>query len=293
VANLPADIINQALDAIGCEATIGELEEGTREAQVALRAYSQCIQQLLRAAHWDFARKEVPLIMAGDRTRQTPFMSELVPAPWAFSYLYPTDCLKVRFVPYNNYYSGSGSPNGNLAPPDAQAPISTTLTTVVNCRLVPARFVITTDPNLALTNPQYDWWNQPGVSPDGGRVICTNVAQAQCVYTAKIMYPNMWDSQFRAAVVAYIASELAMPLTKDKKLAMAIRNSQIMIAKDKIMHARLTDGNEGWYSTDHVPDFIKIRSCGQSGWGGMNDSGGPGYLGLGYDSCGFSDGSSY
>lgn len=292
MSNLPADIINQALDAIGSEVTIGNPEEGGREAQVCLRAYGECVRQLLRSAHWDFARKQAPLTLLADATGQTPGVGNIVPYPWTYSYAYPTDCLKVRFIPYSNYSSNTGTPNGNIVPPDAAAPLFPVISPVNNCRLIPAPFVITTDFNNINTSLQNDWWNQQGTSPAGKTVILTNVAIAYCVYTALIMYPNMWDTQFRAAVVAYLASEIALPLSKDKKFGLTARNAQIAIAKDKILHARMTDGNEGWYSTDHVPDFIRIRNAGLNNWGGMNEIG-PGNFNMSWDTCSFSDGSSY
>ena len=59
----PTDVAQQALDAAGIEYTLGNIEDGTRPAQVTLRAYERCLRQLLRAAHWNFARKTVRLTL--------------------------------------------------------------------------------------------------------------------------------------------------------------------------------------------------------------------------------------
>jgi hypothetical protein len=297
MSNLPADVINQALDAIGSDVIIGEPEEGTREAQVCLRAYGQCIRQLLRSAHWDFARKQAPLQLLADATGQTPNVGNQVPWPWTYEYGYPTDCLKMRFIPMNNWMQSSGSPNGNIVPPNSQSPIVAFGPPPINqLRLIPARFVVSTDFNYIGNTSQGDWWNQQGTSPAGTTVVLTNVFNAWGVYTALMVYPNMWDALFREAMVSYLASQIALPLTKDKKLGKALRDDQILIAKNKIMQARITDGNEGWYSVDHVPDWMRTRNSGAWGagaFGGFGDGGGPGMLGCGWDSCSFSDGSAY
>jgi len=297
MSNLPADVINQALDAIGSDVIIGEPEEGTREAQVCLRAYSQCVRQLLRAAHWDFARKQAPMLLLADRTRQTPNVGYDVPWPWNYEYQYPNDCLKMRFVPMNNFHQNSGTPDGNIVPRDSLAPISECgLSPGNQLRMVPSRFVVSTDFNNVQTVFQGDWWNQQGSSPAGTTVVLSNVYHAHAVYTALMIYPNMWDALFRDAMVAYLAQTIALPLTKDKKLGLAIRNEQIQIAKAKLTQARLTDGNEGWYSTDHNPDWMRMRNSGAWGngaFGNLGSGDGAGVLGYGWDSCGFGDGSAY
>jgi hypothetical protein len=136
-------------------------------------------------------------------------------------------------------------------------------------------------------------WEQPGVSPIGQTVILTNVQSAYCVYTAYMNYPSVWDPLFRAAMVAYLASEVALSLSKDKAFGLKLRAEQIMIAKEKIKQARISDGNEGWYSTDHTPDWMRVRISGVSGanWQGMN-SAASGCWGS-YDSIGFADGSAF
>ena len=64
------DIANRVLDALGMNVTIGDLEDGSREAAVLLRSYQPCLEQLLRAAHWNVARKQAPLLLLGDATGQ-------------------------------------------------------------------------------------------------------------------------------------------------------------------------------------------------------------------------------
>ena len=298
MANLPTDVAAQALDAIGSEYVIGDLEEGSREAQVLLRAYLQCLQQLLRGANWDFARKTAPLELLADATGQTPNVGVLVPSNYVYCYAYPTDAMKVRFIPWNHQWPGSGTPQGNYAIP-SNVPIETGLGAPwFGNRIIPAKFVIATDSNYPPPSGTITWETQ-GLSPQSRTVILTNVKNAQCTYTALMLYPSLWDPLFREALVAYLASQVALPLTKDKALGRVLRDEQIQIAKQKIEMARMADGNEAFTDSTLVVDWMQYRNNG-GGWGGYGgafDGGwgggwGGGYGG-GYDSVSFANGSAY
>ncbi len=290
----PTDIANQALDAAGVDFTLGDITEGTRPAQVILRAYGQCLRQLLRTAHWAFARKTAPLVLLADATAQTANVGTLVPVPWIYEYAYPTDCVKARFIPWNQSAQNPAVPPGNIEPPDPSAPLMTGLgqAPLTGQRIIPARWCEATDYNNLPPAPIGT--ETQGLSPVGQTVILTNVQNAQLVYTCLTLYPTLWDALFRAAFVAYLASEIALPLAKDKKFALTLREMNIKIAKDKIRQARATDGNEGFYSSTLSVDWMRVRNSGGSNvwWGnGFND--GPGILWGGYDSMSFGDGSAY
>lgn len=288
----PTDVAQQALDAAGVEYTLGNIEDGTRQSQVVLRAYERCRKQLLRAANWDFARRQAPLQLLADSTGNNPTVGRTVPLPWTYEYGYPTDCVRARFVPWNQSVQNPGVPTGNITPPDPTAPLMTNLSQppVNGQRIVPARFVVTNDPNNLGINPGYD---TPGMSPAGRTVICTNVQYAQLIYTCDQVYPSIWDELFRAALVSYLASEVGLPLSKDKKFGLSLRNENIKIAKAKITEARIADGNEGWYSSDIRVDWIDARAAsGGNAWNN-GQGGGPGYLSSPYGSCGFADSSAY
>lgn len=296
--NLPTDIANQALDASGVEFTLGDLEEGTRPAQVLLRAYGQCLRQLLRSAHWDFARRQAPLVLLADATGQTPNVGTQVVGngiSGIYEYSYPTDAAKARFIPWNQSNVNPGSPSGNIVPPNPAVPLTTGMgqPPLAMGRIVPARFTISTDFNYPPPSGQITWEVQ-GVSPQGRTVVLTNVQNAELVYTAIMLYPSVWDVQFRAALVSYLASEIAVPLAKDKKFGVMMQDRLIKATKDKITAARMTDGNEGWYSSDIAVDWMRARSSGTA-WGGngCGGTGAAGYCGYGYDSAMFADGSAY
>lgn len=296
--NLPADVANQALDAAGIEFTIGDLEEGTRPAQVMLRSYGQCLRQLLRAAHWDFARVQTPLVLLGDATGNTANVGRHVQSPWIYAYQYPIDCMKLRFIPWN-YDQNPGTPQGNIAiPTNIPLTTATGLPNSVGRSLRPSRFLIGNDPNYPSPAGTVFWETQ-GQSPVGSTVIMSNVQQAVGVYTRFLPYPSNWDPLFRAAMVAFLASEISLPLSKmsvvGAKQALMLRKENMEIAKAKIKAARVTDGNEGFYSSDIKVDWMQSRRVGgwgngRGGWGGGDESGC--YFNS-WDACGFGDGSAY
>lgn len=301
MSSLPADVANQALDQAGIDFSIGDLEEGTRPAQVLLRAYGQCLRQLLRSAHWDFARAQEPLVLLGDATGNTLNVGTSVQEPWVYCYRYPIDAMKIRFIPAN-YTQIPGTPTGNIAIPTT-IPLTTATGTpnFVGRRLRPTRFLIGNDPNYP-SLPGQIFWEVQGQAPTGSTVIMSNVKDAVGIYTRFMPYPSTWDALFRAAMVSFLASEIALPLSKmsvlGPKAALALRKENIEIAKARIKEARVIDGNEGFYSSDIKVDWMQTRRVGgwssRGGWGGGGGwDDGPGCYFNSWDSCGFSDGTAY
>lgn len=289
----PTMICNQALARIGLHRLmLGDIEEGTEAAQVCLMAFGNCRDQLLRAAHWDWARREVPLQLVADASGQTANVGNLVPGGFLYSYNYPTDCLKVRFIPANYWSATPPVPSQNITPFDSSAPVMQGLgqPPYVGQRLVPSRFLIASDSNFI---PEGASNNLPGISPIGQTVICSNVQNARGVYTFNATYPNLWDAQFREALIAYIASEICLPLHKDKKLGETLQRQRITEATAKIQNARVTNGNESWSSSDIAVDWMQARiSGGYYGYGGRYGyDQGPGYWFGYWDQVSFSNGS--
>lgn len=291
MSNFPTDVAQQALDCIGSETVISDLEQGTREAQVLLRAYWICLRQLLRAAPWDCARREVPLVLLADATGQTPNVGTMVPAGFRFAYEYPIDCARVRYVP-QRYGDNPGAPAGNYAIPTTPLTTGTGTQPFVGRTIRPSRFLITNDPNYP-PPPGQQYWEVQGVSPQGRMIICSNVACAHVVYTMIVNYPSVWDALFRGAMVSYLASEVALALTRDKKFGLQLRTNQIEVTKQKVTQARIADGNEGWGISDIRVDWLDARIVGGGvggrgfgGWGGD----GAGTFGGGWDSLSLADG---
>jgi hypothetical protein len=280
----PTDVANLALDKAGVDFTLGDLEEGTRQAQVCLRAYGTCLRNLLRKAHWDFARRQTPLALLGDASGQTQGVRQYAPVPWIYVYAQPPDCQMVRFIPSNPYVqTGVPIPQGNISI-NASVPLMGGLAPnpIAGSRLVPSRFLLTNDPNFPAPAGS-NWWEVRGQSPEGSMVICSNVTKASIVYTATVPYPNMWDSLFYEAFVAYLASEIAVPLAQDKKFGMARQNQQIAIANARLDDARASNGNESWSSSDLSVDWIRVRNSGGWGINRWGDNAGGGVLGFGWE----------
>ena len=283
----PSDIANEALDAIGVDYTIGDIEEGNRFAQVCLRKYRPCVASLLKAAHWSFARQQAQMQILADRTGQYATNTNVI-LPWLFEYALPNDCVHARHVPWQMQPVTSGAPAGNYTSGNPNAPLMSGMAQMPVGYMRPARFMLARDPNFTAA-PGAAYWDVQGVSPLGQTVVLTNVPQAYLIYTALVLTPSEWDTMFREAMVAYLASEIALPLTKDKKAGLAIRAQQIAIAKDKISEARAQSANENWNQVDLTPDWIRARSVGRGYGMGWSDSYGLEAGGLGTYGSGWAD----
>lgn len=296
----PTAICNQALDVASVDFTLGDIQEGTKEARVCLRHYTECLRQLLRGCQWDFARKQAPLLLLADATGQTADVGTVVPgSQFVYEYAWPADCAKVRYIPWNPFLN-VGTPTGNITPVDPSAPTVTGLGQQpgMGQRVVPAPYLVTSDinymPAAVATNPTA----YPGKGPTGQNVILCNVQNAQIVYTYDALYPSQWDHQFRAALVIYLASWVALPLAKDKTFGISMQDRIIARTKELVAAARVSNGNEGWYSSDIRVDWMSARITGGStSWGNAwPGCGAPGFSPLGwggYDAISFANGSAF
>lgn len=293
---LPADLLNRALDAIGAGTLIGALSDGTTASEAARRVYGPTLRQLLRAAHWGFARKSAPMLILADVTGQTldpgtgQPISAAVEPPWTYAYAWPNDGIKARWLPWNGQTGGASVVGAAAAPTSA----------------IPARFLVSSSDQFPAETGAVDWDNLPdlgeGQGPIGRRIILTDVPIASLVYTKLALYPEEWDSLFDEAMVGLLGSRLAIPLMIDHKadartqlaqrqVAMRAQQQQIAVAKDAIMQARIANANDSGFpqSVSHTPDWITARSGGGRAWG-LADWG-PGYTWVGWDSVSFADGS--
>lgn len=227
----PTDVCNRALSEIGARTIISDLNEVSPAGVQCKLQYDTMRQQLLRAAPWGFARKTVVLSTLGLATDTPP----AAPYPWLAKYLYPTDCLKMRYI---------------LPPPIP--PIDPT-----------------TVPDVSVQNLFAVPWCMPSrewrylvslddtVSP-ARRVIVANIIQALAVYTANVTDPDLFDPLFENALVMALANKLVIPLSGN----VAMKASYAQLAQAAITDARVADGNEAVPSTDHTPDWIAGRFAG-------------------------------
>lgn len=285
-----SDVANESLDAVGWPTAVADMQDGTDESKILLRKFRTCRQALLRAVLWDFAMFQAPLTLLADASRNTANVGTVVPYAWIYEYAYPTNCLKMRYVPWNLENPGALVPSGNIQPADANAPLTGGLGSLPpTARIVPAKFRISTDANYLPPTPITD---QAGVSPQARTVILTNVRSAVGVYTADMIYPSVWDPLFREAFVAYLAHEIAVPIWTKKdpsqKTGITARNQMTGTVRDKLEAARIANGTEGTSSSDLRVDWMDTRRVGgpysaYGGGGGWGSGGDGGVFGFGFD----------
>lgn len=100
VITSPADVVNLALAVIGRRDRIGNIYEGSAAARAALDIYSQARDEMLRAGNWGFAEKIAAAVVSGTAA----------PFPWTVSYVYPTDCIRVRNMFAATYQADQNNP---------------------------------------------------------------------------------------------------------------------------------------------------------------------------------------
>jgi hypothetical protein len=240
-------IANRALSDAGTRSSISSFGEGSNESNAVGLIYMPVRQQLLRAAHWGFAGATagLSLLKSAPGTAETPgypvsgVWSAAYPPPgWSYEYAYPADCLAARKL-IGNYggaagsvpifpagvggvglsgFAGGGFAGGGFAGGGQ-------------------RFSVATD-----------------LDGNGNQisVVLANVDQALLSYTRDITVEALWDSLFAEAMVAALAGKLCFALSGDKGRA----NDLMKIANERIMEARVADGNEGLTVLDHTPDWI-------------------------------------
>lgn len=232
-------ICNRALLSIGSQSQVGSLNEGSTEANACDTFFTPTFESLARAAFWNCLRQQavLSLLAAAQGTPENPQGTTypLPPTPWLYSYALPSDSLQARFIVPSIPNTSSGNP-----------PISPAMIVAQTClptQNIPFRVAYATDIN---NNPI--------------QIILTNQTQAQLVYTVNQPNPQIWDSQFQAAMVASLAAYLVPALA----LNTSLMQIQIGLAERIIQQARVRDGDEGTTSQDHIPDWIQARNVGST-----------------------------
>lgn len=287
----PTDVANLALDAAGVDYTLGDIEDNVREAQVCARAYKHCLGSLLRAAHWTFARKQTPMILLAAANPASiaslnPPQKTIFPwtYPMGYVYAYPNDCVRAIYVPWQANPYIVGSPAGNIVPTEPSLPINSAQSPYMTGYFRPARFLIQRDINFPPL-PGENWNDVQGVSPMGQTVILCNVPNAVLTYTSLVLYPSEWDPSFHDAFVDYLAAEIVLPLSKDKKFGLTLRRSLMADAEKKVSEARAQSANEVTNINSSFPDWINVRNSGRGGHGYGMDGGGGGEIGGYWGGC--------
>jgi len=82
------DIYNMALSHLGVGSEVASTTEQSEEARACNRFYDVARQQTLRSSPWPFATKIAALGLVQEDPNEE----------WAYSYQYPSDCLRVRRI---------------------------------------------------------------------------------------------------------------------------------------------------------------------------------------------------
>lgn len=231
-------ICNRALSDIGTRTQISQFNDGSTEGEQCGLWYDNTKQDLLRAAPWGFARRQLPLTLLAQ------YNDPSVPFPWLYKYQYPADCIKFRYM---------------LPPP-----------TFVDQTVVPPQVGVGPQgPYNWRPSRQWRFLVNMDVDEVSGletKTLITNVPQAIGVYTRDVQNPDMFDSLFSSALTAALSFRLVIPLSGNA----GMKNDFKSAAADAILQARVADANEAIPTSDHVVDWMAARNvCGDSyGFGG-------------------------
>lgn len=249
----PVVVSNLALSEVGSRVLINKFTDNTPQAICANLNYTPRVQAVLRTANWDFVRAQQVLTLWKAAVINGQPSSNPPPQPWLFSYLWPSDCLKARFI----------MPTRPVAAPGI--PLTTAPTPIAYPPPVPTGipFVPGTDMD-ANGNPI--------------RVILTNLPNAQLAYTRDLsQVPDTWDSLFLNAATAFLGCYFINALARNKPQY----DDQVALSRSLIDQARAANANEGIASVDHTPDWMAARNTSGINWG-WNQAGAPvGYGALG------------
>lgn len=226
----PVEVVNIALAEIGIQKSISSFNDNSTEAKVAKLLYQPKIDALFRAARWNCAKKQGNLTLLKAISIDGVTSTDPPPRPWYYEYLYPADCLQLRYLIPDFLVSG-----------DVNPPLTT-----------------------AVVLATYQWVGQ-GASPFSvandtvntvpTRVILTNLQNAIGVYTFRVEDPTQWDPQFLAAATSFLGAWFVNALGRNRALAV----DQANLSQSIIAQARISDGNEGVTAADHTPDWLSVR----------------------------------
>ena len=240
----PVDICNQALGEIGARANVSAFTDPTPAAQACQLYYDAMRKMLIRTAPWNFSRKQDNLSLLNQAS-----VSPGVPFSWMYEYLYPSDCLKFRYM----LQQPDGWPftSGSISPPlTGDTPLFPYYATSRR-----AKFLVSTD--VDTNNIRR-------------KVLLTNLPTPIGVYSYDCQDVDLFDASFTEALVAVLAEKFVMPLTGN----VGMKGTFIQIAKERVTEARAADGNEDLPTTDITADWVVARGIpnaygywGQTGFG--------------------------
>jgi len=243
------DFCKQALGEIGTRSTITSLDppDGSQEAYYCNLFFEGTRDQVLRAAHWNFAgRTEAGVLWkARPGTPENPaappsfLWSNRDPAPpWLYSYSFPSDpSVQIRRVREQASFVGGVTEDLPVYPG--------VMMNYGEHRGGGVRFEVASDR-----------FNAAGVRLDVPvRVILTNAQNALVDFTTSDVVLAEIDPLFGDAFMLALEGKLALALLGDR----ALYGAKLQEANQSIIDARVRDGNEGLTVYDFVPDWMQAR----------------------------------
>lgn len=141
---------------------------------------------------------------------------------WDYAYQYPTDCIVPRYLA-----DSSGAYTGTS-------------------------YDIDTDRYVPIGKVKYELASDSTLS---NRILLTDVAQAELIYTAKVTDTNMFTYKFIEALSLKLAVYLVQPIKGDLDL----KQSLFQFYGLALMNAKGTDGNSDENKTEDVNSFVSAR----------------------------------
>ena len=178
------DICNMALSELGDQATVSSIDppEGSAQAGKCARWYPICLDLMLEAYEWTFARRRESLALL-DQTVST----------WRYVYARPANCVKAWAVlppdALNDYSVGFPQPNS----PYTGMPVDRLID--AGAQYVPQDFA-------------------QEIDSDERPIILTNQENAVLRYTKRITDTTLFTPLFTTAFAKLLASYLAGPIIK-------------------------------------------------------------------------------
>ena len=246
---------NSALSTIKTRSSITSLTENTPEAIQCGLFYDNVLTSTLRAAQWNFAEAFVNLAVLKAAlgtpeclyTSETAWSSLFPPPPWLYSYIMPSDCLKVRYVMPSPVIQSTAIP---------YTPAATSYLPSSNSSNA-ANFKLSGDKDA---------------NGNDLNIILANAPQAMLCYTKLVTNPNVWDNNFFDLFVLNLAVAIAPQLTADEPTLKRV----IAQTNEAAMMAKLADANDGLTIIDRTPDSLRARGI------TFNDPQQPGFTFLNY-----------
>lgn len=92
IGSTPVTIANRALAEIAAQSTITSLDDPSTEAVTCKIFYEPLRAMLMRAANWNFGKRQASMSLLGSRTTGDSI------GRWPFKYAYPVNCARLRFL---------------------------------------------------------------------------------------------------------------------------------------------------------------------------------------------------